>query len=251
MLLPLYMKRRGIALPEPGDEETRYILADNGVFLERRSPMFVTSIRISQYDLDLEVHHEYCQLTCGKIPHVMHRAMLGFFKYAHEVHGGEAALVLLFHPEKNTFRWHCPEQVVEVYRTCSGWTTAPSIEFRNPIDLPAGYVHFGDAHSHADTPTPSTVDVRDDQDGLHIIVGTIGSVPSYHIVFVMDGVRFRVAPEAIFEDPRCQPFGRPPRRWLRQVRLRSSRETAAKEPSRAPKPADASLHHTHDDGRPR
>lgn len=246
MLFPLYMKRRGIALPEPSGDETRYILADNGIFLERRSPMFVTSIRVSHFDLDLEVHDEFCQLTCGKIPHVMHRAMLGFFKYAHEVHGGEAALVLLYHPERKKFRWHCPEQIVEVYKTRSGWATTHCIEFRNPVNLPDGYVHFGDAHLHVGGPTPSAMDVRDDQDGLHIIVGTIRSAPTYHVVFVMDGVRFRMAPEAIFEVPNCQPCARPPRRWLRQVRLSKAPSASDNRPS-APPPG-AKLGHSPDDG---
>jgi hypothetical protein len=183
--------------------------------------MFSTSIRVNLHNFDLARHEEYCRLTCGRIPRVLHRAMLSFFKCAHDVYGGEAALVLLYHPERKIFRWHCPKQTVDLYQTRSGWTASDFIEYRNPLTLPDGYVNFGDAHLHAGPPTPSLVDVRDDQDGLHIIVGTIQTVPSYHVDFVMDGRRFPIPPEAIFDDPHCRPLDRTPPTWLKQIRLRS------------------------------
>lgn len=221
MLIPIYIKQPGVELPSLGAEESRYVLATNGTFLEqRRSSMFTTSVRVDPLDRPLASHHEYCRLTCGKLPRVMHRAMLAFFKYAHEVHGGEAALVLLYHPEQQTFRWHCPEQFVDIFETWSGWATWDTIEFKNPLVLPEGYLHFGDAHLHAGGPSPSAIDINDDQDGLHIIVGTIRSVPSYHLDFVMGQTRFAVAPETFFADPQCRPFDRPPARWLKQIRLR-------------------------------
>jgi hypothetical protein len=146
--------------------------------------------------------------------------MLAFFKYAHEVHGGEAALVLLYHPQRRRFGWHCPEQTVELFRTWKGsWQAADRIEYRNPVNLPDGYLQLGDAHLHPGSPAPSFIDVADDQDGLHIIVGSILSEIRYHVDFVVDGARFRVPPALIFADPHCQPFARPPKRWLRQISL--------------------------------
>jgi hypothetical protein len=65
------------------------------------------------------------------------------------------------------------------------------------------------------------MDLYDDGDGLHIIVGNIATTPSYHIDFVMDGRRFPIEPGAIFENTRCEPFERPPKAWLRQIQLRS------------------------------
>jgi hypothetical protein len=195
-------------------------VAANGIFLERRSPLFSTSIRVNLSDLELVRHEEYCRLTCGRLPRVMHRTMLGFFKCANKIHGGEAALVLLYHPQRRAYRWHCPRQVVDTYRTWSGWQAGDLIEYEMPLTLPDGYVNFGDAHLHVGSPAPSNIDVGDDQDGLHIIVGTIQSLPTYHVDFVMDGARFRLPPEAIFDDPSCQPFARTPRAWLNQIRLR-------------------------------
>jgi hypothetical protein len=220
MHIPTYLNRSDAALPEARDEPMRFVVAENGIFLERRSPMFSTSIRVNRQDLGLAFHDEYCRLTCGRIPRAMHRAMLSFFTCAHALHEGEAALVLLYHPQRRVFRWHCPEQVVEQYWTWSGWRAGDLIEYENPLTLPDGYVNFGDAHLHVGSPTPSAVDVRDDQDGLHIIVGTIQSAPTYHVTFVMDGARFRIAPESVFEDPYCVPFRRTPGAWLNRIHVR-------------------------------
>ena len=149
--------------------------------------------------------------------------MLTFFQHVHRLFGGEAALVLLYHPEHRTFRWHCPAQVVEVYCTSRGWTASDRIEFENPWQLPDGFVHLGDAHLHPYSPEPSALDLAEDQDGLHIIVGDILSQPSYHVDFVVDRVRFNVRPDSFFEDLQCTPFQQVPLNWLQQIRVRSVR----------------------------
>jgi hypothetical protein len=221
MYIPTYLNQRNVDLPAPDGSPARCIVADNGIFLERRSPMYSTCARIDMRALNLAIHDEYCHLMTGRIPRVVHRAMLAFFKCAHALHDGEAALVLLYHPLRRIYRWHCPLQVIDQYRSSSGWYAGDLIEFQNPLVLPEGYVNFGDAHLHFGSPTPSKIDVCDDQDGLHIIVGNIRSDPTYHITFVMDGARFQFAADAIFDDPKCRPFRRPPRTWLGQVRVRS------------------------------
>jgi hypothetical protein len=220
MHFPVVLKRQSAELPPLAMNETRLLVADNGMFVERRGPMYTTCTRVMKVDLELDDHSQFCRLNLGRLPRVLHRAMLAFFRYAHEVHGGEAALVLLFHPEKRRFRFYCPLQTVEVFETHRGWYTSDYIEFENPLELPPGYVQIGDAHLHPGSPHPSVMDVNDDQDGLHIIVGNIAHKPSYNIDFVMDGVRFRVAPGLFFQDPDCQPGGRPPEKWLKQIRIR-------------------------------
>lgn len=219
MQTPTFLSCRFDSLPEPDTESSRNVVAANGIFVERHSETFTTSVRVSSNDLDLEYHDEFCVLKCGRIPRSLHRAMLSFFIDAHEAHEGEAALVLLYHPKRRLFRWHCPEQVVDRYETRDGrWFAGDTIAYSNPLTLPEGYVHFGDAHLHVGAAVPSQIDLRDDGDGLHIIVGNIASrKPTYHVDFVMDRHRFPIAPEAIFDDPHCEPFNGTPRSWLRQI----------------------------------
>ena len=222
MHIPAFLNQRCGSLPVAENGSTRCIVADNGIFLERRSPIFTTSIRVNLRELELAQHDEYYQLMCGKIPRRLQLAMLGFFNCAHALHGGEAALVLLYHPQRKCFRWYCPEQIVDMYPSQSGWSAGDLIEYQIPFTLPNGFLTLGDAHLHEGPPTPSSIDVRDDQDGLHIIVGTIRSTPTYNIDFVMDGVRFRISPDAIFEDAHCPPIARASRKWLSRILIRTA-----------------------------
>jgi hypothetical protein len=211
-----YLKRDGAELPPPNLDEPRYILAANGLFVERRSEIFTTSARVYTHDLSLDDHAESCRLHCPKLPRAMTRLMLGFFKIANAVHGGEVALVLLYEPERRVYRWHCPDQTVEQYYSSyrKEWIADDTIRFENPLELPEGFIHFGDAHLHHGAPTPSSLDMLDDQDGMHIIVGEIDSRPRYNVDFVIDRRRFRIAPESFFEDVNCTPFEKVPRPWI-------------------------------------
>ena len=215
-----YLKHTNVKIPDLAPDESRYVIADNGVFLERRGPIFSSCSRVDLRDLRLAAHQATCELHCGKLPRVLQRAMLGFFKFAHELHDGEVALVLLYHPERRRFRWHCPHQIVERYCYGERWVASDYIHFDNPLDLPEGYLQLGDAHLHPGPPNPSSMDMADDQDGLHVIVGNIATRPAYSVTFVMDGTRFRIPPESLFHDLNCQPFARPPQVWMRQIEIR-------------------------------
>jgi len=207
-------------LPCIESETTRVVAAANGFFREHDNRMFHSSTRVAPADLGMADHRQYCHLRCGKLPRVLQRAMLSFFQAAHALHGGEAALVLLYHPEKRLFLWHCPRQTISLHWIQGRWVASDIVAFSNPTVLPAGYLHFGDCHLHVGCSTaPSVTDVHDDQDGMHIIVADIQAVPRYHIDFVVDGKRFGVAPKLLFDDPQCLPGPHSPRRWLDQVQI--------------------------------
>lgn len=217
---PTHLKRKGMQLPEVKHDQARYIVASNGKYIERNTPMYKTSVALTVADLELEPSHEYCYLRYGRMQAVMHRAMLSFFLHAHRLHRGEAALVLLYHVERRQFSWYCPDQFVDVRETKLGAWTIDEIEFENPWILPDGYRRVGDAHLHPASPHPSAQDLCDDEDGLHIIVGNITTKPAYNVDFVMDGRRFRLRPEQFFEQPDCEPFSQPPAAWMKRIHIR-------------------------------
>jgi hypothetical protein len=219
----ILLKQQAAELPPLECGESRLVVARNGVFIERRGPMYMTSTRLRPNDMQLDDHSQYCTLSCGKLTAKMHRTMLSFFLQAHRIHGGEAALVLLFHPEQRRYLWYCPVQTVDLHQRHDGWYVEDTIEFDNPLELPEGYLRLGDAHLHPEAPHPSMLDVQDDEDGLHIIVGNIAQRPQYHIAFVMDGVRFQLAPHQLFVDPHALPGCRVPAQWLEQIRVRAHR----------------------------
>jgi hypothetical protein len=225
------------------------IVAANGLFLERRTSMFTTCARVLERNLGLDDHAESCRLHSPRLPRVMHRSMLAFFRAAHARHGGEAALVLLYHWERRVYRWFCPEQTVETFYSPyrQSWVAGDTIRFEHPLSLPDGFVHFGDAHLHPGSPTPSALDVLDDQDGLHIIVGDLQTGPRYNVEFVVDRRRFGIEPAAFFADVDCAPFSWVPRSWMKQLRIKRLGESGEsgghREPARNDRGAGGYLGH--------
>jgi hypothetical protein len=152
----------------------------------------------------------------------MLREMLGFFRSAYQKHGGEAALVLLYHPELRRYRWWCPPQKVSMHWCWNRYEAGDWVQFDPPLELPQGYIHFGDAHSHQGSPIPSHID-RDDeqyQDGLHLIVGNIArDQPTWHIDFCIDGQRFTLEPPLLIEELPPPPYLTPPAGWMERITM--------------------------------
>ena len=224
-MVPILVKAADNPLPELLPGEMRIVVSGNGPYLERRTSMYQTSTRWSGPLMGLEEHEERCRLFCGRIPRTVIRTMLGFFREAFRLHQGEAALILLYHPERRLFRWLCPEQTVEVYKSYGRLRAYDDVSYDVPLTIPEGYVVFGDAHSHGEMSAfPSGMDKRDEEfkDGLHIIVGRIDEPAKthYHIDFVMDRQRFHFEPEKILEDVRCPPFHHCPKSWLGKIQLK-------------------------------
>lgn len=228
MTIQVFIKKPGEKLPPLGEGEMRYVVADNGFFLERRTAMFETSCRVEHCPLGLEPHAEAVKLHCGHIPEVLARSMLGFFRYAYDLHGGEAALLLLHDPLRRCFRWLCPRQTVKVFETWKGtWWSPAEIEYEEPLHLPPGFVILGDAHSHADMHAYASGTDKDEErykDGLHIVVGRVHKPQvDLHIDFVMDGKRFPIRPRDVFAETNITPFRQVPKAWTEQILLRKIR----------------------------
>ena len=221
----VYLKQPARPLPELRPGQIRYVVAGDGVYLERRTSMYATATPTPGPLAGLLPHAPTCTLLCGRIPRLLIRSMLAFFRDAYELHRGEAALVLLYHPGRRAFRWHCPHQTVEVYRSYGRLRAWDSITYDMPLQLPPGYLIFGDAHDHGDLPaSPSGTDRGDEvhKDGLHLIVGRIDRLPrvEYHVDFVMDGHRFPVEPADILEDLSCSPLPRAPAAWMQRIHMK-------------------------------
>ena len=224
MSIEIVIKHHEQALPPLADGELRYVVAANGLFLERATPMYETSCRVERCAAGLARHEHRCRLRCPALPATLACEMLDFFRWAYSWHGGEAVLVLLHDPTRQVYRWHCPPQRVEVYETWSGsWYAAGEIEYTDPVELPRGFVVFGDAHSHASMGAqPSVTDHNDERhkDGLHIIVGHLHRRDvELSLDFVMDGRRFRVDPSSILPELQEDRDGSFPEQWRDRVEI--------------------------------
>jgi len=219
MSIPVFLKSSAAPLPELTGG-MRYIVAQDGNYLERRTGLFHSSVRVEKEISTLDTHAEFCHLSCPPIPRVMLRAMLGFFQAAYKKHGGEAALVLLYHLQARRYRWWCPPQKVAMSWRWDRYEAADWVQFNPPFELPEGYAHFGDAHSHHGSPTPSSVDRDNEQyhDGLHLIIGNITrDKPTWHLDFCIDGQRFTFLPPALIESLPPPPYLTPPATWMNRI----------------------------------
>jgi hypothetical protein len=222
MYVPVHIKSPAGQLPPIDEVALRYLVARDGLYLERRTTLFHSSVRVEP-PIPLPQHEEFCQLRCPKLPRMMLRQMLGFFDAAYRMHGGEAALVLLFHPERRCYRWCCPRQTIQMYKSMGKYRADDQVEFQSPLTLPEGYLHLGDAHSHHGAAVPSYIDRADEnyQDGLHIIVGNIVSGRhTWHADFCIDGQRFTVPPELLIDELPRPPFLPPGQTWMQQIELK-------------------------------
>jgi hypothetical protein len=218
------IKRPGETLRPLPVGGSRYVLARNGLFFERRTRLYATCAEVRRFPVGLEAHGESCRLHFGRLPRRMGRIMLGFFRRAYALHGGEAVLLLLYHPEHRRFRWYCPHQTIEKRQGYYGdWYTSYDIRYDEPDALPPGWLLAGDAHSHAWMPAyASHTDVVEERykDGLHIVAGRIDrDAIELSVEFVMDQKRFPIAAESVLAGCDLRRSGRFPAAWEERIHV--------------------------------
>jgi hypothetical protein len=204
MVLPLYIKDDNFR--EPPDP-MYYLLARNGLYLVRRSELFTTELRVEGLPW-LEPHAERAQLhPPSRIPVQLLEQAIAFFRTVFDQLRSEAALLLYFVPAENRYELIAPRQDVTPF-SCE-YTIEPT---------PDGWIRIGSLHSHGNLDeSHSDVDADDErfEDGLHLTVGTIDTVPRISCDLVVGGRRFPV-PLADVVDRGCAGQS-VPAEWLNAV----------------------------------
>jgi hypothetical protein len=181
MMLPLYLKDDKFRDPP---DAMFYLLARDGLYLVRRSELFTTELRVQGVPW-LEPHAERAQLHLpAKIPAQLLDQALAFFRTVFDRLRAEAALLLYYVPAENRYELIAPHQDVTPF-SCE-YTIGPT---------PEGRIRAGSLHSHGNLDEGhSDVDTADErfEDGLHMTVGAIDSVPRISCDLVVGGRRFPV-----------------------------------------------------------
>jgi hypothetical protein len=219
-MFPIYLKEQDPFSPPP--EPTYFLVAQEGVFLVKRSPLYESVTPYSGALPGLASQWPQLRVHLPKLPQRLLERVVGFFLEVFRRYGTEAVVVLLYAPQRG-FRIGVPRQSVRRWYTGVTYVGTYHVQYEH-YPRPPGYLQLGTMHSHGDLPAShSCIDEDDEryQEGLHITVGDIlAPQPSFRAVFVANGHRFALAPEDVLAGYN-RPYLPAPPGWLANVQCRT------------------------------
>jgi hypothetical protein len=223
-LFPVVLKD-GVSAPPPG-ADTYYVLAGNGLFLERTTPLYRATVPVAGVP-GLPAETAHLELRIPRVPRSLLERAVGFFRAVWRQCEGEAMLALFLDPVEGRIVADAPLQVIPYHldrgrlrpALCLGYATCPKPQPR--------FLRLGSFHSHGPfAPEHSGIDRDDERDetGLHLTAGHLDrDRPEFAAAFVVAGYRFPLASGDVL--PRFHGPRRPPDAWLERVRLTRLSET--------------------------
>jgi hypothetical protein len=215
-LLPVTVKDAAF---RPPDASTYYVLAANGLFLERETPLFSAAVPVEGGVPGLLPHRARLTLHLPRLPRTLVERALGFFRAVYDRWRGEGILIMFYAPALRRFAFRAPPQ-----RLCGRFEHG---RFRADLQLDYGacarpspeYWKLGTFHSHGSaSPAHSGIDMHDElyEAGLHLTAGYVDrAMPEFAAAFVVGRTRFVLAAEDVL--PVVRAVRRPPASWLSQV----------------------------------
>ena len=190
----------GAALPA-------FVVAREGVYLRKRTLLGTSQTRAERV-AHLPAGRESLDYALPPVPADVVGRAVGFFRAVYRLHRTEAAVLLVW--RDGVFDLVVPAQKV----------TAVSVAFDvRDGDVPPGWRVVGSMHSHGAYGAYASTTDEDDEaelDGLHVVVGELDKHRiGYAAAVVVDGVRFALKANRLFERPRR--FVEPPEDWLARV----------------------------------
>ncbi len=219
--IPLYLKTDE-RMPRPDDPEF-YWLTRDGAFLCRNHPFFVSDVPTRRPVKALAAHEPACVVRYPKVRASTLEFVVGFFDRVYRLHRAEAVVLLLWDLDAQRYRVHVPEQEATVWQSWGGGRSPMDVRYTVPATLPPRHLLVGDVHCHGDMPAYASPTDRADEryrDGVHAVVGRVESEPpEFHLELAIDGFRFRLEQEQLFEGYRQRRkfVARP---WLEKVKVK-------------------------------
>jgi len=208
--------------PWPEDERLFYLLGCDGLYLCREHEFFRSCVKTTAGPSELAAQQPFFEPRFPTIPRPIIERAVGFFARVAELHGSEAAALLVWDRPAACVRLVVPQQTATVSESAGGYRYPIGVHYEPPPDLPEEWVVFGDIHCHVNHAAyASHTDIHDElhSAGLHIVVGRIqNEPPEIHVEAVVDGERFVLAPKeviAAYESRRM----RVPKQWLDRVEV--------------------------------
>ncbi len=219
MRFPIVLKT-----PEAGkpDATIYYEIASNGPFQVRDFPIYRAVTRTDELVPGLHTQEESLEIKFPRLPAALLAEVLDFFCEVYRRHGGEAIVILLYHPAQKVFRARVPPQTISQYRDYKGrWKAYMDLKYKS-VARPKDFLRLGTIHSHPNMPAYASATDCDDErfeDGLHIVFGDLDmSRITRSASFVANGVRFRLKPSEVME-PFSQSDREAPPDWMACVEV--------------------------------
>jgi PRTRC genetic system protein A len=189
----------------PDHLDYAYILARDGYYLKKRTPLFEAIVKVDELP-DLEEQKVSAKLLAPKIPYALIQDARKFFQAVYSKFQGEAMVFLLLEGDS----WEIVPAKQEVSQANVSYENALHKEGKRPA---------GTIHSHCNMSASfSHTDDEDDKcfDGVHITLGKIfEEIPDIVASLAVNGHRFNADPEMIISGlPEANPGEHP---WLEKV----------------------------------
>lgn len=213
-MFPICLKND--AFKEPANVPAYFVLAENGLFLTKDMELYTACVKVQGIPWH-DPAEEFLKLKFPKIPGNLVEACMGFFYAAYDYYRSEAIVLLYFSPTLQQFQVEVPQQQVD----SSSVSRRPSysVKYQTPAAREDS-IKLGTWHSHANLPAYHSRDDDDDereQDGLHLVVGDLDTWhPSFSFSFVVNGKRFKLLRDDVFESY-VKPAFPVPEAWLNRI----------------------------------
>jgi hypothetical protein len=218
--IPLYLKTDA-QMPRPAEPEF-YLVTQSGAFLCRNHPFFTSDVPTRRPIKALAAHEASCAVRYPPVKVSTLESIVGFFSRVYTLHQSESVVLLLWDLEGARYKILVPEQEATVWQGWAGRRSPLDVRYTVPVPLPARHLLVGDIHCHGNMAAFASLTDRADEvyrDGIHGVVGHIESEPpEFHLELAIDGHRFPLAPEQLFEGYGARRHF-VPRKWLDKVKV--------------------------------
>lgn len=218
-LFPVTLKDSSFEAPS---HPTHYIVAENGLFLVRETPLFSASVPAAGVP-GMQPHTTSLVLHFPRLPDSLLEQAMGFFRHAHEQWRGEAIVIIFYAlpkgDEPGRFLLRAPPQTIRGRKVYGRFQADLRLDYTACEKPGPDYVKLGTFHSHSDvSAVHSQIDAHDElyESGLHITAGYVNSsLPDFEASFVVGRTRFALSVDRVL--PPFRGIRRPPKEWIKQI----------------------------------
>jgi PRTRC genetic system protein A len=162
--------------------EYYYIVSKDGFFLRKQTALYKALVQVDEIGY-LPKQEETLSVRFKPLPWKMLQTIVAFLHAVYAKYNGEGIVILHYSAVRQEWGWVVPPQETD--------KNGLHVDYKpEDVKLPEGAVLAGTVHSHCSASAfQSGTDSHDENhfDGLHITVGNLDTIPSFHVRFIAHG----------------------------------------------------------------